>query len=76
MSASSHSRGHRYAPEKTRNVLKWLEKDEKRKLRIGFSAGRFEFMARPYGIIPRVELEEEDQSQTSGEVHSLQGTSS
>ena len=30
MSASSHSRGHRYAPEKTRDLLKWLEKDKKR----------------------------------------------
>ena len=27
--------------------------DESRRLHIGFSAGRFEFMARPYGIIPR-----------------------
>ena len=24
MSASSHSRGHRYAPEKTKEVLEWL----------------------------------------------------
>ena len=30
MSASSHSRGHRYAPENTKDVLKWLEKDKKR----------------------------------------------
>lgn len=30
MSASSHSRGHRYAPEKTRDLLKWLERDKKR----------------------------------------------
>ena len=30
MSASSHSRGHRYAPENTRDVLGWLEKDKKR----------------------------------------------
>ncbi len=30
MSASSHSRGHRYAPEKTKDVLEWLEKDKKR----------------------------------------------
>ena len=27
-------------------------------LHIGFSAGRFEFMARPYGIVPRNTLEE------------------
>ena len=26
MSASSHSRGHRYAPENTKNLLSWLEK--------------------------------------------------
>ena len=30
MSASSHSRGHRYAPENTRDVLVWLEKEKKR----------------------------------------------
>ena len=30
MSASSHSRGHRYAPEKTKIVLEWLQKDNRR----------------------------------------------
>jgi len=30
MSASSHSRGHRYAPENTKDVLGWLKKDKKR----------------------------------------------
>ena len=30
MSASSHSRGHRYAPEKTKDLLNWLEKKNKR----------------------------------------------
>ena len=30
MSASSHSRGHRYAPENTKDVLVWLEKEKKR----------------------------------------------
>tara|TARA_Y100001960_G_C14648451_1_gene814597 strand:- start:414 stop:1295 length:882 start_codon:yes stop_codon:yes gene_type:complete len=35
-----------------------MNKNEKRKLRIGFSAGRFEFMARPYGIVPRDIVEE------------------
>ena len=35
-----------------------LEENEKRRLHIGFSAGRFEFMARPYGIVPRDKLEE------------------
>ena len=39
-------------------ALHGLNKDEKRKLRIGFSAGRFEFMARPYGIVPRDIVEE------------------
>jgi alkanesulfonate monooxygenase SsuD/methylene tetrahydromethanopterin reductase-like flavin-dependent oxidoreductase (luciferase family) len=32
--------------------------DETRRLHIGFSAGRFEFMARPYGIVPRDPVEE------------------
>jgi len=35
-----------------------MDPDEVRKLHIGFSAGRFEFMARPYGIFPRDALEE------------------
>ena len=30
MSASSHSRGHRYAPENTKNLLSWLEEKNKR----------------------------------------------
>ena len=30
MSASSHSRGHRYAPENTKKVLKWLENHNRR----------------------------------------------
>ncbi|MED6305758.1 MAG: LLM class flavin-dependent oxidoreductase, partial [Candidatus Thermoplasmatota archaeon] len=38
-------------------ALHGLNESEKRKLRIGFSAGRFEFMARPYGIIPRDDVE-------------------
>lgn len=38
--------------------LHGLNPDENRKLHIGFSAGRFEFMARPYGIIPRNSIEE------------------
>jgi len=32
--------------------------EEKRKVHIGFSAGRFEFMARPYGIVPRNSIEQ------------------
>jgi len=39
-------------------ALHGLNNEEKRKLRIGFSAGRFEFMARPYGIVPRDIVEE------------------
>lgn len=39
-------------------TLHGLDSNEKRKLHIGFSAGRFEFMARPYGIVPRDPVEE------------------
>ena len=39
-------------------MLHGLNPDEKRRLHIGFSAGRFEFMARPYGIVPRDIVEE------------------
>ncbi len=39
-------------------ALHGMEKEEQRRLHIGFSAGRFEFMARPYGIVPRNEVEE------------------
>ena len=35
-----------------------MKPEESRRLHIGFSAGRFEFMARPYGIIPRDGVEE------------------
>ena len=38
--------------------LHGLDPDEKRRLHVGFSAGRFEFMARPYGIVPRTSVEE------------------
>lgn len=38
--------------------LHGLNPSEKRKLHLGFASGRFEFMARPYGIIPRDEVEE------------------
>ena len=31
--------------------------NDKRRIHIGFSAGRFEFMARPYGVIPRDPVE-------------------
>lgn len=39
-------------------ALHGLDDMEERKLHIGFSAGRFEFMARPYGIVPRNAIEE------------------
>ena len=38
--------------------LHGLDSNERRRLHIGFSAGRFEFMARPYGIVPRDPVEE------------------
>jgi len=39
-------------------ALHGMDPSESRKLHIGFSAGRFEFMARPYGIVPRDAVEE------------------
>ena len=39
-------------------ALHGIDPEEGRKLHIGFSAGRFEFMARPYGIVPRDAVEE------------------
>ena len=39
-------------------ALHGMMEEENRRLHIGFSAGRFEFMARPYGIVPRYEIEE------------------
>ena len=46
--------------ERIANVLSLhgLNEDEHRRLHVGFSAGRFEFMARPYGIVPRTSIEE------------------
>lgn len=38
--------------------LHGLNPEENRKLHVGFSAGRFEFMARPYGIEARDKVEE------------------
>tara|TARA_Y100000768_G_scaffold83203_3_gene59337 strand:+ start:1427 stop:2668 length:1242 start_codon:yes stop_codon:yes gene_type:complete len=40
-------------------ALHGMNPEETRKIHIGFSAGRFEFMAKPYGIVPRNSLEEE-----------------
>ena len=39
-------------------ALHGLDPTETRRLHVGFSAGRFEFMARPYGIVPRDAVEE------------------
>ena len=46
--------------ERIANVLSLhgLNEDEHRRLHVGFSAGRFEFMARPYGVVPRTSIEE------------------
>ncbi len=44
--------------ERIANTVQFLSMiDDKRKLNIGFSAGRFEFMARPYGVVPRTNYE-------------------
>lgn len=45
--------------ERIANTVQFLSQmDSNRKLHVGFSAGRFEFMARPYGIIPRNKIED------------------
>ena len=45
--------------ERIANTLQLLAVNgDERKLHVGFSAGRFEFMARPYGIVPRTPVEE------------------
>ena len=45
--------------ERIANTLQLLAVNkDPRKLHVGFSAGRFEFMARPYGIVPRNTVEE------------------
>ena len=45
--------------ERIANTVQFLSHmDSTRKLHVGFSAGRFEFMARPYGIVPRNPVEE------------------
>ena len=45
--------------ERVANTVQFLSQmDSERKLHVGFSAGRFEFMARPYGIVPRNEVEQ------------------
>ncbi len=49
-------------------ALHGMDPNENRKLHIGFSAGRFEFMARPYGIFPRDAVEEEAWSVLRGQI--------
>ena len=45
--------------ERIANTVQFLSlQSPNRKLHVGFSAGRFEFMARPYGILPRDAVEE------------------
>ena len=45
--------------ERVANTVQFLSHmDSERKLHVGFSAGRFEFMAKPYGILPRNEVEQ------------------
>ena len=45
--------------ERIANTLQLLAVNkDSRRLHVGFSAGRFEFMARPYGIVPRTPVEE------------------
>ena len=45
--------------ERIANTVQFLSQmDSNRKLHVGVSAGRFEFMARPYGIIPRNQIED------------------
>ena len=45
--------------ERIANTVQFLSQmDSNRKLHVGFSAGRFEFMARPYGIVPRNQVED------------------
>ena len=49
-------------------ALHGMQEEECRRLQIGFSAGRFEFMARPYGIVPRDPVEEEAWPALRGQV--------
>ena len=49
-------------------ALHGLDDMEDRKLHIGFSAGRFEFMARPYGIVPRNVIEEDAWPSLRGQI--------
>ncbi len=55
--------------ERIANTVQFLSHmDSTRKLHVGFSAGRFEFMARPYGIVPRNSVEEASWSALRGQI--------
>ena len=43
--------------QKVANTVQFLSFIDEKELHVGFSAGRFEFMAKPYGVIPRNEIE-------------------
>ena len=49
-------------------TLHGMDSKEKRKLHLGFASGRFEFSNRPYGIVPRNEVEEAAWSVVKGKV--------
>ncbi|GMV42266.1 MAG: hypothetical protein AMXMBFR64_39820 [Myxococcales bacterium] len=48
------------AAERVAAFLGWhgLDPDERRRVHVGFAGGRFEYINRPYGVIPRSPLEE------------------
>ena len=55
--------------ERVANTVQYLSMiDKKRKLHFGFAAGRFEFMARPYGIVPRNPVEKASWPALRGEI--------
>ena len=55
--------------ERIANTVQFLSHmDSNRKLHVGFSAGRFEFMARPYGVIPRTPVEEASWAVLRGQI--------
>ena len=49
-------------------TLHGLNPEERRRLHIGFATGRFEFMGRPYGFVPRDAVEEAAYSALKGQI--------
>ena len=49
-------------------ALHGIEPEHKRKIHLGFSAGRFEFMSRPYGFFPRDPVEEASWPALKGQI--------